>query len=138
MDIHNDGQTSVNDASTFVQRVHDAGNSEARVAIWETNTRRHDFSRVNVESSDMIDIFNYAYLHKLDTRVESFCMEKSGHDDGLVEKQHYLGDQGSVFWLPNQTWAQPPHFVHTMIHSVVTEVGWSVLNSSVHHKQRLG
>jgi hypothetical protein len=26
----------------------------------------------------------------------------SGHDDGLWAKQHYLGDQGSIFFLPNQ------------------------------------
>ena len=61
-----------------------------------------------LQGQDMIQLINFGFTTALDTRVESFCMEKSGHDFGLDSAQHFLGDQGSVFFLPNMTYAQPP------------------------------
>jgi len=112
VDIH-DGGSSLEAAERWTTKLQSI-NSSARLVVWETNTRKHDFSRVVVEAQDLNDLVTSAVHYPLDSRVESFCMEKSGHDDGLWSKQHYLGDQGSVFFAPNSTWGQPPHYVHAM------------------------
>ena len=44
-------------------------------------------------------------------RVESLCMEKSGHDPCLDTKHGFCGDQGAIFFTPNETWAQPPWYM---------------------------
>jgi hypothetical protein len=85
--------------------------------VWETNTARHDFSRVLAEGVDLNDL-QRAGQHddaRVDSRVESFCMEKSGHDPCLDTRHGFCGDQGAIFFAPNATWAQPPFWVHQMI-----------------------
>lgn len=49
---------------------------------------------------------------RIDSRTASFCVEMAGHDDLWADRH---GDQGLVFFAPNQTWAQPPYYVHKMI-----------------------
>lgn len=49
---------------------------------------------------------------RLDTRTVSFCTEMSGHDDLWAIGR---GDQGLIFFTPNQTWSQPPVYAHTMV-----------------------
>lgn len=92
-------------------------NSSARLVVLETNTARHDFSRVIFESSDLNDLQRYGRSEdvRIDLRVESFCMEKSGHDPALDARHKYIGDQGAIFFLQNQTYGQPPYFVHRMV-----------------------
>ena len=96
-----------------------ASNVSARAVVWETNTRLHDFTRVLAEALDLNQLHAAAApggaAAILDSRVESFCMEKSGHDPGLQKGNSFLGDQGAVFFLPNMTYAQPPFYVHTMV-----------------------
>lgn len=113
-DVHAIGGPKV--AMNTVANFKKAG-SKARVVIWETNTARHDFSRVIVEGSDLNDLHRAGSANeaRIDSRVQSFCMEKSGHNPGLDLKHGFLGDQGSLFFTPNQTWPQPPFYVHQMI-----------------------
>jgi alpha-L-arabinofuranosidase len=101
----------------------EALNSSARLVVWETNTAKHDFSRVPLEGGDLNQLQGAVAegsgpgsLNRIDSRVESFCMEMSGHDHALVGT-NTQGDQGSIFFLPNQTWGQPPHYVHEMVHT---------------------
>ena len=42
-------------------------------------------------------------------------MEKSGHDPCLDTQHGFCGDQGAIFFSPNETWPQPPWWVHNMI-----------------------
>ena len=85
---------------------HHIATSSARVVLWETNTKRHDYTRVLLEATDINDLQgalqqgNGKGSLRVDSRVESFCMEMSGHDDGLDSKKNYLGDQGMLFFLP--------------------------------------
>merc|ERR1711972_862697 len=97
----------------------DSKNSSARLVVWETNTKRHDVSRMLQEAQDLNDLHRAGKDFRLDQRVESFCMEKSGHDWGLDQQHGYLGDQGAVFFLQNQTWGQPPFWVHAMTRHTV-------------------
>jgi hypothetical protein len=111
VDIHDNGKAatfvgdSAEQAAAWVETF-GALNSSARLVVWETNTRRHDFSRVLLEATDINDLQgapqrgNGAGSLRVDSRVESFCMEMSGHDDGLDSAQHFLGDQGMLFFLP--------------------------------------
>jgi hypothetical protein len=46
---------------------------------------------------------------RLQGRAASFCLERSGYNEGG------LNDQGLVFFLPNMTFLQPPGLVHKMI-----------------------
>lgn len=73
--------------------------------------------RVVAEASDINDLQRAGWAEdaRVDSRVESFCMEKSGHDPCLDTKHGFCGDQGAVFFTPNATWAQPPFYVHQMI-----------------------
>eukprot|EP00045_Choanoeca_perplexa_P016494 m.223846 g.223846 ORF g.223846 m.223846 type:complete len:768 (-) comp17274_c0_seq5:1144-3447(-) len=85
----------------------------ARFTIWETNTGTlHDFQRVMQEAQDMNQYEREAQRVRLDSRTASFCVEASGHDD-LWANGH--GDQGLIFFAPNQTWAQPPYYLHKMV-----------------------
>ena len=59
-------------------------------------------------------VWQAAFDHRVDSRVESFCTEKAGHDDGLWAQQHFLGDQGMTFFTNNATWG-PPLYVHAMV-----------------------
>ena len=79
----------------------------------ETNMGCHGFIRAMAEASDLNDWFNSplaakdATTNRLHFRTASFCME-----DG-TDFDHW--DQGIAFFLPNQTWMQPPGYVHQMI-----------------------
>ena len=42
-------------------------------------------------------------------RAASFCLERSGYNEGG------LNDQGLAFFLPNATWLQPPGHVHAIV-----------------------
>ena len=116
VDVHDGGQGSLEVARGHVSKFAAAG-SKARVVIWETNTARHDFSRVVAEASDLNDLQREGWLEdaRVDSRVESFCMEKSAHDPCLDAQHGFCGDQGAIFFTPNATWGQPPWFVHKMI-----------------------
>jgi alpha-L-arabinofuranosidase len=99
----------------------DAVRSKARLVVYETNTRCHDFTRVLCEATDMNDLHRSGMSpgktksdFRVDQRMQSFCMEISGHDEALT-KPGYRGDQGSIFVLPNMTYNQPPFYVHSMI-----------------------
>ena len=76
-----------------------------------------DFSRVVAEGSDLNDLQRAGWADdaRVDSRVESFCMEKSGHDPCLDTQHGFCGDQGAIFFTPNATWGQPPFYVHEMI-----------------------
>eukprot|EP00730_Choanoeca_flexa_P001467 TRINITY_DN10647_c0_g3_i1.p1 TRINITY_DN10647_c0_g3~~TRINITY_DN10647_c0_g3_i1.p1 ORF type:complete len:783 (+),score=137.43 TRINITY_DN10647_c0_g3_i1:55-2349(+) len=88
-------------------------NYSARFSIWETNTGTlHDFQRVMQEAQDMNQYEREGKHIRLDSRTASFCVEASGHDDLWANKH---GDQGLIFFAPNQTWPQPPYYVHKMI-----------------------
>eukprot|EP01051_Picozoa_sp_SAG22_P017068 SAG22_NODE_2549_length_2457_cov_1.877014_1_plen_392_part_00 len=116
LDVHDSAKQSLSAARGHAAQFKQAG-SLARVVVWETNTARHDFSRVVAEASDINDLQRAGWMDdaRVDSRVESFCMEKSGHDPCLDTKHGFCGDQGAVFFAPNQTWAQPPFYVHQMI-----------------------
>jgi hypothetical protein len=116
VDIHDGAKGSLAAAQKHVANFKKAG-SKARVVVWETNTARHDFSRVIDEGSDLNDLQRGGSSDdaRVDSRVQSFCMEKSAHDPGLDTQHHFLGDQGAVFFTANQTWGQPPFYVHQMI-----------------------
>ncbi|EDQ90914.1 uncharacterized protein MONBRDRAFT_6889 [Monosiga brevicollis MX1] len=103
-------------ASTFdpIIAQWEAEGIDARFTIWETNTGTlHDMRRALQEAQDMNQYERRGSASlRLDSRTASFCVEASGHDD-LWADQH--GDQGLIFFAPNQTWAQPPYHVHAMI-----------------------
>ena len=56
-----------------------------------------------MEALDTNELDRNAALYRLDTRTASFCTEISGHDDLWINGR---GDQGLVFFGPNQTWGQ--------------------------------
>jgi hypothetical protein len=89
--------------------------------VWETNTARHDFSRVVAEASDINDLQREGWQDsaRVDQRVESFCMEKSGHDPCLDSKHGFCGDQGAIFFSPNATWGQPPYHLRNTVILIV-------------------
>ena len=94
VDVHDGGTNSLENARTRVASFA-AANSPARVVIWETNTARHDFSRVLTEAADLNDLQAGGWRDdaRVDSRVESFCMEKSGHNPCLTSRHNYCGDQ---------------------------------------------
>lgn len=74
----------------------------------ETNYGDHTVRRMLDEAQDLNRHFNYGNPRLLG-RTASFCMERSGYQEGG------LNDQGLIFFLPNMTWLQPPGYVHSMI-----------------------
>jgi len=75
----------------------------------ETNCGDHTFRRALEEAFDLNTWANEGNS-LLKGRGASFCMERSGFQEGG------LNDQGLIFFLPNMTWGQPPLYVHQMIH----------------------
>ena len=65
--------------------------------------------RALTEGRDLNLFFRYGNP-ALQGRAASFCMERSGYNEG------FANDQGLSFFLPNMTWLQPPGYVHAMIH----------------------
>ena len=55
VDIHDGATNSLGAARSIVSKFAAAG-SKARVVVWETNTARHDFSRVVAEGSGLNDL----------------------------------------------------------------------------------
>lgn len=74
----------------------------------ETNCGTHDMGRALDEARGMNVFFAESDARVLG-RASSFCMERSGYQEGGAN------DQGIVFFLPNMTWLQPPGHVHAMI-----------------------
>jgi len=81
----------------------------------EVNARTHQMPRALTEATDINDHLNCdprnpatAWCSRIHFRTASFCMERSGDYDAF--------DQGITFFLPNQTWIQPPGYTHQMIH----------------------
>eukprot|EP00928_Gymnodinium_smaydae_P075106 TRINITY_DN58111_c0_g1_i1.p1 TRINITY_DN58111_c0_g1~~TRINITY_DN58111_c0_g1_i1.p1 ORF type:complete len:673 (+),score=94.79 TRINITY_DN58111_c0_g1_i1:51-2069(+) len=74
----------------------------------ETNYGDHTVQRMLNEAQDLNLHFSYANP-RLRGRTASFCMERSGYNEGG------LNDQGLIFFLPNMTWLQPPGHVHAMV-----------------------
>jgi len=74
----------------------------------ETNFGSHTVDRMLQEAKVLNTFFVYANS-RLKGRTASFCMERSGYNEGGV------ADQGLAFYLPNMTWLQPPAHVHAMI-----------------------
>lgn len=90
------------------QRLFDSNPSYHQGAVnCETNAGTHNHRRALQEAQDLNQFFN-VYQPRMKARTASFCMERSGHFDAF--------DQGLIFFLPNMTWAQPPFYVHQMIH----------------------
>lgn len=80
----------------------------------ETNPSSHDMNRALKEAADLNDFFNTFFasssgdaLPRIKARTASFCTEQSDNFDGF--------DQGLTFFNQNQTWIQPPGYVHQMI-----------------------
>ena len=75
----------------------------------ETNVGTHTHARALQEAADLNAFFSAppAMQKRVLVRTASFCTERSGHYDQF--------DQGIAFFLPNQTWLQPPGHVHAMI-----------------------
>ena len=81
----------------------------------ETNIGDHTMYRALVEAVDLTSWHNFAWQSpqnssRLHARTASFCMERSGYQEGG------MNDQGLIFFLPNATWLQPPAWAHAMIH----------------------
>lgn len=76
----------------------------------ETNCGDHTFLRALTEAQDLMTFFSFRSSRLLG-RAASFCLERSGYNEGG------WNDQGLVFYLPNMTWLQPPAYVHQMIAS---------------------
>jgi len=74
----------------------------------ETNCGDHTMHRALTEARDL-NLFHRYPNPKLQGRAGSFCMERSGYNEG------FANDQGLAFFLPNMTFLQPPGFVHAMI-----------------------
>jgi hypothetical protein len=76
----------------------------------ETNAFLYDMERALQEATDLMDWWGAPadVSARLRGRMSSFAMERSGHFD-----TH--NDQGLAFFLPNQTWLQPPGWTHAMI-----------------------
>eukprot|EP01046_Picozoa_sp_COSAG06_P003940 COSAG06_NODE_158_length_21760_cov_36.036979_8_plen_300_part_00 len=75
----------------------------------ETNCGDHTHLRALEEAFDL-NTFANEPSPRLKGRAGSFCMERSGYQEGG------LNDQGIIFFLPNMTWGQPPFYSHQMIH----------------------
>ena len=75
----------------------------------ETNAGTHTHARALQEAADLNAFFsaNATMQQRVLIRTASFCTERSGHFDAF--------DQGIAFFMPNQTWLQPPGHVHAMI-----------------------
>lgn len=75
----------------------------------ETNAGTHTHARALQEATDLNSFFAApaSIQRRVRVRTASFCTSRSGHFDAF--------DQGIAFFLPNQTWLQPPGHVHAMV-----------------------
>jgi hypothetical protein len=74
----------------------------------ETNVGDHTFNRALLEGWDLNTFFNEK-SPRLKGRTASFCMERSGFQEGGAN------DQGLLMFLPNQTWGQPGFHTRKMV-----------------------
>jgi hypothetical protein len=89
--------------------------AEAATKSWgamnlETNCGDHTFHRALTEGRDL-NLFHSFPNAALAGRAASFCMERSGYNEG------FANDQGLSFYLPNGTFLQPAGYVHAMFAS---------------------
>ena len=91
--------------------------------ILETNLATHDVGRMLVEAraENMLLSDTKGKVHG---RAASFCLERSGYNEGG------LNDQGLIFFLPNATWLQPPGLVHKMYWDTWQPNGVAVITNS--------
>eukprot|EP00040_Diaphanoeca_grandis_P029054 m.169180 g.169180 ORF g.169180 m.169180 type:complete len:708 (-) comp31555_c0_seq2:346-2469(-) len=86
----------------------------------ETNCGDHTVNRLLTEAQSLNLLFNFdnaTTASRIKGRTASFCMERSGYNEGG------LNDQGISFFLPNMTWLQPPGYVHSMVTSTLQPMG---------------
>ena len=107
VDVHTDGFHGV-EAANEVWKA--AATSSWSVLNLETNCGTHAMMRGLDEAADLNTFFNSPDT-RLVGRTGSFCLERSGYNEGG------LNDQGMIFFLPNMTWLQPPAHVHHMVTS---------------------
>ena len=99
IDIHDGAANNVFKAAAHLTELFKAAIPMAtdldlpRAVVWETNTARHDFTRVLLEGVQLNQAHEHGHAMRLDSRAESFCAEKSGHDPCLDRKHGYCGDQ---------------------------------------------
>ena len=74
----------------------------------ETNCGEHATHRMLEEATDLNAFFQFNNTRLLG-RAASFCLERSGYNEGG------LNDQGIAFFLPNMSWLQPPGWVHAVV-----------------------
>ena len=98
----------------------------------ETNCGDHTLRRALEEGYDL-NMFANEGNPRLKGRAASFCMERSGYQEGG------LNDQGLVFFLPNMTWGQPPFYTHKMIVDTLqpNAVPWSMTSSDGYNATNL-
>jgi alpha-N-arabinofuranosidase len=98
----------------------------------ETNCGDHTLRRALEEGYDL-NMFANEGNPRLKGRAASFCMERSGYQEGG------LNDQGLVFFLPNMTWGQPPFYAHKMIVDTLqpNAVTWSMTSSDGYNATNL-
>jgi hypothetical protein len=111
IDIHGGASGATRTAAQFFAATQPGANSTA--VGWgaincETNCGEHATHRMLEEATDLNEFFSFPDT-KLHGRAASFCMERSGYNEGG------LNDQGISFFLPNMTWLQPPGWVHSMV-----------------------
>jgi hypothetical protein len=98
----------------------------------ETNTGDHTLRRALEEGYDL-NMFANEGNPRLKGRAASFCMQRSGYQEGG------LNDQGLIFFLPNMTWGQPPFYAHKMIADTLqpNAVTWSMTSSDDYNATNL-
>ena len=128
-DAHPDGSRSHNINPATAELAADLSNP--LYAGWgggnfETNTGSHDFHHALDEGVDLNTFFNLpaALQPRVWGRAASFCMERSGYNEGGAN------DQGLIFFNQNHTYAQPGFFVHQMIAQTWHDLGVPVNLSS--------
>lgn len=104
-DIHVNDPSGTTLADQFFKNSSYTGWAAANL---ETNLGDHTVKRMLDEALDINKFLAYPD-GRLKGRTGSFCMERSGYNEGG------LNDQGLVFFLPNMTWLQPPGHVHAMV-----------------------
>ena len=91
-------------------------------ANYETNTGNYFFSDALDEAADLFLWFglNGSLAERVRGRAKSFCMERSGYNEGGAN------EQGMIWSLPNMTFLQPPAQVHKLLTRSWQPVGLAV------------
>ena len=93
--------------------------SRWNIANFETNTGNYMFQDALDEAADLFLWFgmNGTLAQRVSGRAKSFCMERSGYNEGGAN------EQGMIWSLPNMTFLQPAGYVHKMIADVFLPIG---------------